>query len=194
MALSDKHARFVSEYLIDLNATQAAIRAGYSPDSARSTGPEILLNPEVKAAVDTALAETARRNALLRQRVIDELEILAFANIRDYVDVDTMTFRPGVEVPEVVWRAISSIQIKRGGGVEFKLCDKITALTKLGQHLGVMAEKHELSGPGGSPIQTESKVEHSGKVDLFATIGRYEAEILEGMEREQAERDAEDTA
>ena len=57
--MTEKQRRFVEEYLIDLNATQAAIRAGYSPDSARDIGCENLTKPNIKAAIDRAMAEGA---------------------------------------------------------------------------------------------------------------------------------------
>ena len=54
--MTKKQKRFVEEYLIDLNATQAAIRAGYSPDTAKSIGSENLTKPDIRAAVDKAEA------------------------------------------------------------------------------------------------------------------------------------------
>lgn len=62
--MNDKQARFVSEYLIDLNATQAAIRAGYSERTAASIGSENLTKPEIATAIITAKAEAARRNEI----------------------------------------------------------------------------------------------------------------------------------
>jgi len=59
--LTAKQKRFIEEYLIDMNATQAAIRAGYSPDSAKEIGCENLTKPNIKAAIDKAMAERSRR-------------------------------------------------------------------------------------------------------------------------------------
>lgn len=71
--LTLKQERFVAEYLKDLNATQAAIRAGYSERSAASIGDENLRKPEVAAAVENAMAKRAERTALTQEEVIDGL-------------------------------------------------------------------------------------------------------------------------
>ncbi len=73
-------ARFVDEYLIDLNATQAAIRAGYSARTARSTGPENLSKPVIAAAIAKGRLKQAERAELTGDMVIAELRILAFSN------------------------------------------------------------------------------------------------------------------
>ena len=59
--MTKKQKRFIEEYLIDLNATQAAIRAGYSPDTAKSIGSENLTKPDIKAQIARAMAERSRR-------------------------------------------------------------------------------------------------------------------------------------
>lgn len=147
--LTARQQQFVSEYMIDFNGTQAAIRAGYNYDGASQTGSVLLANPKVAAAVAAAKAERALRNEALAQRVLDELAAIAFSNIGDLVDISAGTFRirQGEDVPEVVQRAISSIKVKRekteSGDVdvvEFKLWDKVAALTKLAQHLGILEQ------------------------------------------------------
>lgn len=59
--MTDKQKRFIEEYLIDLNATQAAIRAGYSPDTAQQQSYELMTKPEIAKAVKSAMAERSRR-------------------------------------------------------------------------------------------------------------------------------------
>ena len=86
--MTKKQKRFVEEYLIDLNATQAAIRAGYSPDSARDIGCENLTKPNIKAAIDRAMAERSRRTGINQDRVIQEIAKLAFLNPVDVIDMD----------------------------------------------------------------------------------------------------------
>ena len=81
MKLTPKQARFVQEYLIDLNAAQAAIRAGYSAKTARVIGHENLTNPDIAAAIEKAMAERAERTRLTADWVIDELRKLAGANM-----------------------------------------------------------------------------------------------------------------
>lgn len=85
MSLSPKQKRFVAEYLIDSNATQAAIRAGYSPKTAYSIGAENLKKPEIAAAVEAGFG-----------KLVDRLEITAESLIRDVVDVRKLAKKDGV--------------------------------------------------------------------------------------------------
>ncbi|MFQ9772226.1 MAG: terminase small subunit [Oscillospiraceae bacterium] len=91
--MTKKQKRFVQEYLIDLNATQAAIRAGYSPDTAGSIGNENLKKPEIKAAIDKAEAERSKRTGINQDRVLQEIAKLAFLNPTDVVDMDEATVK-----------------------------------------------------------------------------------------------------
>ena len=74
---------FVNEYLKDLNATQAAIRAGYSPKTARSIGAENLTKPDIAAAIEKAMGERAMRCELTADMVVQELKKIAFSNMSD---------------------------------------------------------------------------------------------------------------
>ncbi|HHT4400048.1 TPA: terminase small subunit, partial [Pseudomonas aeruginosa] len=82
MALTKKQRLFVDEYLIDLNATQAAIRAGYSPRRATEIGYQLLQRPEVAQAIQAAMAERSKRTeveadyVIRRLREIDEMDVL----------------------------------------------------------------------------------------------------------------------
>lgn len=149
--MTKKQKRFVEEYLIDLNATQAAIRAGYSPDTAKVIGCENLTKPDIRAQIDKAMAERSRRTGVNADRVIQELAKIAFLNITDVVDPATVTVRE--DATEEDKAAIQSIKIKRsysetGESVEreIKAADKIKALDLLGRHLGMFKERVELSG------------------------------------------------
>ena len=87
--MTKKQKRFIEEYLIDLNATQAAIRAGYSSDTAYSIGNENMKKPEIKACIDKAMAERSRRTGVNADRVLMELAKVAFVNASDVIDADT---------------------------------------------------------------------------------------------------------
>ena len=71
--MTKKQKRFVEEYLVDLNATQAAIRAGYSPQTARDIGCENLTKPNIQNAIATAMADRSRRTGINQDRVIQEI-------------------------------------------------------------------------------------------------------------------------
>lgn len=87
--LTPKQAVFVDEYLLDLNATQAAIRAGYSADSAASIGEENLKKPEIAAAVRRAMDNRAERTRIAQDRVVEELKAIGFAKITDVINWKT---------------------------------------------------------------------------------------------------------
>lgn len=145
--MTKKQKRFVEEYLIDLNATQAAIRAGYSPDTAGSIGAENLKKPEIKSRIDKAMAERSRRTGINQDRVLQELARIGFAKITDVVDPETAEIRTDASDDDLA--CIQSIKIKPnefGTEREVKLYDKKSALVDLGKHLGLFKDKMELTG------------------------------------------------
>lgn len=145
--LTAKQKKFVEEYLIDLNATQAAIRAGYSPDTAKEIGCENLTKPNIKAEIDKAIAERSRRTGINQDRVLRELAKIAFVNPGDVINFDEATVKSDAKEDDLA--AIASVKIKNipteDGEIterEIKLCDKLKALDLLGKHLGIY-DKHE---------------------------------------------------
>ena len=146
--MTKKQKRFIEEYLIDLNATQAAIRAGYSPDTAYSIGNENMKKPEIKAKIDKAMAERSKRTGVNADRVVRELAKIAFVNADDVIDAETATLKPDAAREDTA--AIQSVKVKTFGedGLEreIKMADKLKALELLGKHLGMFKDKVELSG------------------------------------------------
>lgn len=145
--LTAKQKKFVEEYLIDLNATQAAIRAGYSTESAKEIGCENLTKPNVKAEIDKAIAERSRRTGINQDRVLRELAKIAFVNPNDVINFNEATVKGDAKEEDLA--AIASVKIKNipteDGEIterEIKLCDKLKALDLLGKHLGIY-DKHE---------------------------------------------------
>lgn len=149
--MTKKQKRFVEEYLIDLNATQAAIRAGYSPDSARDIGCENLTKPNIKAVIDRAMAERSRRTGINQDRVIQEIAKLAFLNPVDVIDMDEATVRGEAHRDDTA--CIASVKVKNiptdDGAIterEVKTYDKLKALELLGRHLGMFNDKVKVEG------------------------------------------------
>ena len=143
--MTKKQKRFVEEYLIDLNATQAAIRAGYSPDSAADIGSENLRKPDISAAVDRAIAERSKRTGINQDRVLRELARIGFAKITDVVDPYTARIKEDASEDDLA--CIQSIKIKPnewGMEREVKMYDKKAALVDIGWHLGMFKDKLEL--------------------------------------------------
>ena len=146
--MTKKQKRFIEEYLIDLNATQAAIRAGYSPDTAKAIGCENLTKPDIRAHIDRAMAERSKRTGVNADRVVQELAKIAFVNATEVIDPKTATVREDA-LPEDT-AAIQSVKVKTFGedGLEreIKMADKLKALEMLGRHLGMFKDQLELSG------------------------------------------------
>ena len=141
--LTDKQKRFAEEYLVDLNATRAAIRAGYSEKSA-SNAYRMLQNKTINDAVIAAMAERSARTGVSADRVVAELAKIGFANITD-VTGDGADRDDTAAVHFIKERRIPS---KDGEIVEreVKLYDKIRALEQLGRHLGIFNDKFRLEG------------------------------------------------
>ena len=145
--MTEKQKRFTEEYLIDLNATQAAIRAGYSPKNADKIGHELLGKTRVSDAIKTAMAARSRRTGINQDRVLLELAKIGFAKITDVVDPKTVKIREDAAEEDLA--CIQSIKVKPnefGMEREIKLYDKRAALVDLGKHLGMFKDRVELSG------------------------------------------------
>lgn len=147
MALTAKQKRFVEEYLIDLNATQAAIRAGYSPETAQQISSENLSKPVISIAIAKAMAERSKRTGVNADRVLMELAKIGFASINDIVDLNSAKIKEDASAEDLA--CIQSIKVKPtewGIEREIKMYDKKAALVDLGKHLGMFKDKVELSG------------------------------------------------
>jgi len=142
--LTSRQERFVAEYLIDLNATRAAIRAGYSAHTADVQGPRLLGNVRVATAIASEQAKRSARVEITQDQVLKELALVAFSSVTDY-----MVGERGVEVvdgrpPEVV-RALARARyqqttLQNGTTTvtrEVRLWDKVRALALLANHLGI---------------------------------------------------------
>jgi phage terminase small subunit len=159
--LTPKQQRFVEEYLVDLNATQAAIRAGYSARNAGKLGPRLVGESRIAAAISAAMAARAEKVEVTAAEVLEELRTLMTSDVRHFqVDHDgTLTLAPGV--PDRAWRAVSSVKHKirtftdddgntdTTREIEFRLWDKNTAIEKVAKHIR---------------FYPPEKIEHSGEV------------------------------
>ena len=170
-APTPKQARFVHEYLIDLNASQAAIRAGYSARNADKIGSELLGKTRVRAAIGEAQKARERRTLITADRVVGELALIAFSNTQDYIGA-TGAGDPFVDLSGLSreqWAAVQEVTVEdfvdgRGKDrrdvrrVKFKLADKRAALVDLGRHLGIFTDKLEHLGKDGGPIAIELSI------------------------------------
>jgi phage terminase small subunit len=149
MSLTPKQERFVEEYLIDMNATQAAIRAGYSKATAEAQGSRLLSNVKIAAAVSAAKAERSARTNITQDMILFELAKVGFSDLRKILTKDGRIQSPH-DWDDSTAGAISSMEVvSRSAGTDedgnrefeyvskIKTWDKLTALDKLGKHLGM---------------------------------------------------------
>ncbi len=163
--LTDKQSCFIKEYLIDLNGTQAALRAGYSKNTAKQIATENLAKPIIRAAIQKEMDKRAVRTEITQDRVLQELATIGFLDIRRAFD-DEGNIIPIKDMPEDVARAIGGLDYIEFGdelkGVtsKIKLIDKKGSLELMGRHLKMFTDKVE--------VDTEMKV----------TIGHKDASVL----------------
>lgn len=148
--LTKKQQVFVEEYLVDLNATQAAIRAGYSADTANVIGCENLTKPNIQQAIAEQMAERSKRTGVNQDRVVLELARIAFINPKNLINPVDASIKP--EATEDDLACIQSVKVKtmdgaKGSSVEreIRLNDKMKALELLGKHLGMWNDKADVS-------------------------------------------------
>lgn len=141
--LTDKQAAFVREYLVDLNATQAAIRAGYSERTASRIGPQLLGKTWVREAIEKAQAKRAQRVEVTQDYVLSNLVEVVERTMQRAPVLD----RKGEQVTDEEGRAVWTFDAKGAN----------RALELLGKHLGIFTDKvrAEVSGPDGGPVASE---------------------------------------
>lgn len=151
MALTAKQKRFVEEYLIDLNATQAAIRAGYSSKTAQEQSSRLLSNVMVQETIAKAMAERSKRTGINQDRVIQELARIAFVNPQNVIQTSNASVRQDISEDDAA--CIQAVKVKMSESEngsscerEVRLNDKLKALELLGKHLGMFKDKVEIDG------------------------------------------------
>lgn len=180
--LTPKQARFVAEYLVDLNAAAAARRAGYSERTANRIAAENLSKPVVAAAISAAQAERAQRTQIDADWVLKRLAALADADLAEIYGADGQ-LKPVADWPDA-WRrglvaGVETLEERVDGVVvghvrKVKLADRVRLLDLIGKHVAVGAwrEKLELTGPDGGPDGGPVQVASVTLVPMKAIDGR----------------------
>jgi len=176
--LTAKQKTFVNEYLVDLNATQAAIRAGYSEKTAYRTGADNLRKPQIQIYIQEAMKEREKRTEITQDRVLKEYAKIAFFNPKNLfssngqpkdiaeLDDDTAAVIAGLDVNDV-YEGFGDDRTFIGYLKKYKLADKKGALDSLARHLGMFNDKLEISGQVNNPfdgISTEDIKKALGKI------------------------------
>jgi phage terminase small subunit len=179
-ALTDKQARFVAEYLVDLNATAAAKRAGYSGTTVKNTAYELLHRPHVQEALTAAMQARAARIGVTADRVLQELARVAFFDARKLLNADG-SLKAITDLDDDTAGALAGLDVLEefaGSGEDRKLIgytkkvklpNKVEALGLAMKHLGMLRERVEHSGPNGGPIPVARQLSDA---DLEAIILR----------------------
>lgn len=167
-ALTPKQQRFVAEYAVDLNATQAAIRAGYSEKTAKSIAQENLTKPDIASAIQELLDARADRTGVTQDRVIAELAAIAFSDVSDFAswgEDGELQMLASADLSEEASAAIrevysttSTVTFQDGGErstvyKKVKQHDKLKALELLGRHLGMFKKDVDVNVTVGITIE-----------------------------------------
>lgn len=169
--LTPKQARFVDEYMLDLNATQAAIRAGYSAKSAADIAQQLIGKTHIRDAIQLRTTERQETTGITAERVLQEIQLMAFYDIGEILldkpaDEITEAEAPGADyatvngrfiiglrgpadikrLPENIRRVIVGFGYDRNQNFTVKLADKSKALDQLARHLSLYNDKVEVKG------------------------------------------------
>ena len=166
--LTAKQERFCQEYMIDLNATQAALRSGYSAKTAGSVGAENLKKPEIQKRISELQLEIQERTEITQDRVLAEYAKIAFANTTDVIEwgdttvanaeIDGLSvqvpyhglkIKSSADLPLNIQAAVK--KVKQGkDGLEVEMHDKKGALDSIARHLGMFKDRMDLSSEDGT--------------------------------------------
>lgn len=187
MALTAKQEAFCNEYLIDLNATQAAIRAGYSPESANEIGCQNLAKLNIAERVGELMAMRQERTRISADRVLRELARMGFSDIRDYFTPED-GIRKVSALEDDAAAALQSMKVTKkivdydeegnaivGDVVEFKLADKTKNLELLGRHMALFTDVTKTIP--ANPAEGMSKAEIKAKLLEQLSIDDLEGEV-----------------
>lgn len=165
--LTPKQEMFVREYLVDLNGTQAAIRAGYSPKTAGQIAERLLRKGEIQVAVRQETDKRQVRTEITADRVLSELAAIGFADTTQaiYIENGQVRVRDTVDLPERLRPAIAEIRettTKDGGSLSIKFHDKRGALELMGKHLGIFRDNPGDEAPPVAKVEIEIKDSRKG--------------------------------
>ena len=155
--LTAKQKMFCKEYIIDLNASQAVLRAGYKTKKPNIMGAENLSKPIIKNEIKRLMKGRVEKLDLDADMVLKELMKLGFSNIQNLYDkngdllpIHKLPEDVAATITEVTEDQINEVTVRR----KYKIASKAESLKPLGKHLKLFPNKHEVSGPGGEPIVT----------------------------------------
>lgn len=160
-ALNARQLRFIDEYLIDMNATQAAIRAGYSKKTAAEQGYDLLRHPQIAPAIAAKRQELSHKAGITVEAVMNELRRIAFSDVRALYH-DNGRLKMPHEMDDAAAAALASVETVEVSGADapplnvkkVRLWDKKAALETLLKHLGAAGPAQPDPAAATAPIVT----------------------------------------
>jgi phage terminase small subunit len=174
---NDKHEIFCHEYLVDLNATQACIRAGFAGKYANRQAYALMARDDVKKRIEELMKRRRKRIDIAEEDILAELAAIAFANASDFATVDIgegldkagnpvevkrVNIKSTEDIDQSKLPALAGIKMSTSG-IEIKAYDKMKALELLMRHLGMMKDKPEHSGDVNITVDLKGEIEEWGK-------------------------------
>lgn len=169
MALTKKQEIFCREYLIDLNATQAAIRAGYSKKTAYSHGQRLLKNVEVQKRIQQLMDQRVKKLEINADALLAEVGRIAFADVGDFSDFKIRSPKDIKKLPEHIRRYVIGWSYSATGIFNLRFADKVKCLELYGKHLKLFTDKIEIE----DKTPTEDKV-RVGEAMIDAAFAKLE--------------------
>lgn len=172
--LNEKQKLFCHEYIKDLNAAQAAIRAGYSEKTARQIGSKLLTNIDIASFVQSLADQRVERVKVDTDTILKELLKMATVDITQAFTNEGW-LKPLEEIPDDVRRAISGLEVAEmfageddqksiiGVNKKIKFYDKIKSLELLGKHLKIFTDKVEVSVTDNLADRLTKAIERASK-------------------------------
>ncbi len=162
--MTSKQRAFVREYLLDRNATQSAIRAGYSSRTARSQGHRLLTNADISKEIEKLNLEAEKRLQVTRDQILQELASIGFMNLKDFFEWDAhgIRLKPIEQIPPRALPAIRALNF-RENTVSLAMSDKIRALQLLGEHFGLFEGR-------GEPKQEQRAIRDKAVAERLARL------------------------
>jgi phage terminase small subunit len=186
--LNDQQQRFVDEYLIDLNATQACIRAGYAEGSARTQGARLLANDNIQKAIQEAKQQRSERTHIDQDWVVKRLAALADADIKRVcswdasgvylTDSEELQWRDTYTIQEVILKETiketeDGKELVMNREKRIKQADKKGSLELLGRHVGMFNDKLKIQGDSEQPLVLDlSNASQDRLMDIIKGLGK----------------------
>lgn len=199
--LTEKQKKFVAEYQVDLNGTQAAIRAGYSPRRAETTAVELRKLSWVSEAIEKQTEAALHKAGVRRDKVLTQMARISFHDIRRLYDPETNTLLKVKDFPDDMVAAIAGIETfeeYEGKGEDrhlvgytkkVRLWDPSPSLTNMARNLGVIGNgKHQEEEEAGGVKRVWTSIEFAAKLVFYKQILTDLAAEIEGKKEAEGEK------